>query len=255
MPAQAPRYALYFAPAPDSAWDRFGKHWLGRCLFGGHRVAMPHMPGVCAERQAVLTARPRRYGFHATLKAPFRLAEEHSLEALLDALEDLCREFAPFALPRLRPLHDPRGYLSLAPEREDPRVDDIAANCVTRFDAFRARLDDQELARRRAETLTRRQYAYLERWGYPYVLEDFRFHFSLTDRLERSEAGLIARLKDEINARIPEVPLTFDAISVCEESAPGADLRLLRRVPLAARVRRTYVPGVARQHARVAWAT
>lgn len=247
------RYALYFAPAADSPWERFGKHWLGRSAISGARLDLQPVPGLASERLVHLTARPRRYGFHATLKAPFRLAGAASRDELMDALEDFCRDLAPFSLPRLHPEPDARGFIGLVPTKEDSRLRTIAAECTTRFDQFRAPMDQEEFARRLGEALTPRQVANLERWGYPFVLEEFRFHFSLTDRLERSDAALAARLKDAIVARMPPDPLVFDAVSVFHEPCPGADFRLLRRVPLSARARRTFVPAARAGASRVAW--
>ena len=71
--AAAPRYALSFAP-PGGLW-RLGSEWLGRCAVTGQPAQPPRIDALTAEELRTLTAAPRRYGFHATLKAPFRLAD------------------------------------------------------------------------------------------------------------------------------------------------------------------------------------
>ena len=48
-----------------------------------------------------LTTEPRRYGFHATIKAPFRLAEDASPSDLSAALAELADAEKPFAAGQL----------------------------------------------------------------------------------------------------------------------------------------------------------
>lgn len=208
MTASQSRYALYFVPRAGTGWSRFGD---------------------CA-----LSGEARRYGFHATLKAPFHLAEGTRLEQMQAKLSDFCGRLTGFAIPRLQ-LATLDGFIALVPSAKEPRIDAIAASCVTEFDCFRAPPDAAELARRRKRPLSARQDACLERWGYPYVLEEFRFHFSLTDRA--GNAGLPALPCP------PSDPLMFDAICLVEEPAPGADFRLMDRYGFAARGRLLYVVG------------
>src|SRR5271163_3354025 len=70
-----PRYALYFAPRPETALAQFGARWLGWDVERGRAVDAVETAGLPTELHAAVTADPCRYGFHATLKAPFRLAE------------------------------------------------------------------------------------------------------------------------------------------------------------------------------------
>jgi hypothetical protein len=122
------RYALYYAPAPGSVWAQFGADWLARA-----DARLDH---------------PRRYGFHATLKAPFRLKPAASLAQLLDALEQFTRAQSVLRVPRMcvARLDD---FLALVPLVHEPRLDALAAQCVKRFDRFRAPLNAAELDRRR----------------------------------------------------------------------------------------------------------
>jgi len=207
------RYALYLAPAPGSAWARFGARWL-------------------AGEEACLAA-ARRYGFHATLKAPFRLAPGATLAKLVADLDRFCAARRAFALPRLR-ARRVADFLALVPEAPDARLDRLAADCVVHFERYRAPLDPLELVRRRRLPLSARQDALLERWGYPFVLDEFRFHFSLT--------GPLGELTPEAPA-LPAEAMTADAVSLFEEPKPGGDFRLVHRAPLAARGRLVYLAG------------
>ena len=210
------RYALYFAPAPGTAWATFGEEWLSR--------ADP------------LLAHPRRYGFHATLKAPFRMQGGTDLEQLVEELDRFTRTQLAFSVPRLRVacLDD---FLALVPTAHEPRLDALAAQCVKRFDRWRAPLNAIELDRRRREPLTQRQEALLARWGYPHVLDEYRFHLSLTGTLRGAEPPAVPQL--------PEDSLRIDAVTVFEEPAPQAPLRALHRSPFARRGRLVYVVGAS----------
>ena len=96
--AQLPRYALYFAPAAGSAWDRFGASWLGRSAHTGVSLAQPEIRGLDAARFRALTGAPRRYGFHATLKPPFRLAAGCTPDDLLLELTQVFGQIPSFAM-------------------------------------------------------------------------------------------------------------------------------------------------------------
>lgn len=214
------RYALYFTPRAGTAWARFG--------------------------DAALIGDARRYGFHATLKPPFRLARGASLADLQRDLDAYCARLTPFPLP---PLQVARldDFMALAPQAPEARLEAIAAHCVRAFDRYRAPLTGAELAKRRGRPLSQRQEDYLMQWGYPYVLEEFRFHLSLSGVLGPAEAPQFAAP--------PEEPLVFDAISLMEEPAPGATFRLLERYPFAWRGRLLYVvgPSGAGKDAVLAW--
>lgn len=214
-PFMTTRYALYLAPAPGSEWARFGADWFAR-------------------KQEFL-AQPRRYGFHATLKAPFRLAARAQLPALIADLERFCAARRAFCVPRLR-LKRIAEFLALVPEAPEPRLDRLAADCVVHFDRYRAPLREDELVRRRRAPLTARQDALLERWGYPYVLDEFRCHFSLTGPLGPRAAGVEP-------PQLPRQTFAVDGVSLFEEPAPGAEFRLLHGASFAARGRLIYLAG------------
>ena len=228
--ARFARYAIYYAPPPESALARLGAAWLGWDAARGEevpRLALCGLPLPAAE----LTARPARYGFHATLKAPFRLAEGCDAAALERAAARLAGKLAAFRAPPLR-LSRARGFLALVPAAPEPRLGALAARCVAELDGFRAPADEAELARRRAAGLGPRQEALLGRWGYPYVMEEFWFHMTLTGSfddatLERAEAALAPALDEALGA-----PLEIDAICLFGED-PAGRFHSLSRLPLA----------------------
>ncbi len=204
------RFALYYAPPAGSPWARFGAEWFAR-----------------------IDEAPRRYGFHATLKAPFRLAEGQSLQGLLAELERYCAGRRAWPMPPLK-IALLGNFLALIPAQTDPEIDAVAAECVIRFDRFRAPLEDRDLARRHPERLNAEELRMLRRWGYPYVLDLFRFHLSLTGPLGDTNQRRAAELTVEAGKALGALGSpAFDAICVFEEPQAGADFHLVQRVPFA----------------------
>ena len=170
------RYAIYWTPAPETAIAQFGARW-----FGGVESF-----GLEAEFAARATRSPAHYGLHATLKAPFRLPSDTSLEALQRSLDDFCEKRRPPPGGRLILARHQR-YLTLVCAGKTAEFDWLAAECVTHFDCFRAPLVDEDRKRREIDAMSGREAIFLEEFGYPYVLSDFRFHISLAGPLEDAE--------------------------------------------------------------------
>jgi putative phosphonate metabolism protein len=186
-----PRYAIYYAPQPASVLDRFGAGLLGYDAAAGEELPFPTDVIEAMPDWRELTSDPRKYGFHATLKAPFSLAPDKTEADLFAA----CAAFA--ATPRAIPVISPvvgaiSGFIAVIPAEPPADLIQLAADCVREFDVLRAPLTEADRARRNPSQLTAAQRDYLDRWGYPYVMEQFRFHMTLTGRLgsERREPVL-----------------------------------------------------------------
>jgi putative phosphonate metabolism protein len=218
------RYAVYLAPPRDHPLARFAAEWLGRDPWSGGAMAQPRLEGLSPERLRSITASPRRYGFHGTLKAPFPLAPGRTPVELQAAVADLAAARAPFELPlRLGALG---GFLALVPAGDPAVVDRLAADCVRALDPFRAPLSAAELERRRAAGLSPGEEATLLRFGYPWVLDRFRFHMTLTGRLDEPERARVRALLEPLVAPLLQVPLPVDAVAVLEQAHPDASFRV-----------------------------
>lgn len=228
--SNAHRFAVYFAPPPGSAWWEAGSRWLGRCAATNDVLAQPTIDGIAPEQQRQLTADPRRYGWHATLKAPFVLSEGVGLGDLREALRAIAASFTAFDMPALqvRRLAD---FLALCPEGDKHAINAVASACVTQLNDLAAPLSSDELERRRRMgTLSTQEDALLVRWGYPYVLERYRFHLSLTGNLQGVDARTVERLEQAAQAWFGELPpCPFDGLALFAEPAKGADLVLVER--------------------------
>lgn len=227
----AHRYAIYFAPSPDEPLAQIARRWLGRDCRTGAAIEQPRLEDVSPERLRELTADARRYGFHATLKAPFRLAEGRSTTQLRRSLREFTLVRHPFTVPRLVLTHS-LGFPALVPEEPCPELDRLAADCVRAFDLYRASPTAEEIARRKARngSLTRRQLDHLKHWGYPYVFEDYRFHMTLGGPIadEDERHAVMAALADEFRDCLGK-PLHVGAVCLFMEPEPGADFRLFCR--------------------------
>lgn len=228
------RYALYLAPPADSALWRLGSAVLGYDAETGRDPAPPELAGFDAETWHDVTAEPRRYGFHGTLKAPFRLADGVGEEDMLALVSACAREHHPFELPPLA-VRALGAFIALVLPVPVPALMELAACAVTAVDPARAPLTPAEIARRRPERLSARQRGYLEAYGYPYVLDEFRFHMTLTGPLGEAERGhALNALAQAYSASGAEVPVTIADVGLYVQEAPQERFRLVRRIPLGA---------------------
>ena len=231
------RYALYFIPEPKTLLAALGSALLGRDSETGQDIAQTVLPGFSPERLRGLTADARRYGLHATLKAPFFLKPGQTEQSLLEAATSFLRGRKRMVLPRIAVTRI-GSFFALAPVRETQEervavggVNAFAAEVLSFFDAFRAEPSEQEIARRKPHTLSARQRELLAAWGYPYVLDEYRFHITLTDSIDdqadaaRMEARIEAGLHGYFSA-LAAMPLHITGICVCRQDMrnhePGA---------------------------------
>jgi putative phosphonate metabolism protein len=220
------RVAAYYAPLPDDQLSALAATWLGHDPQSGSPVPHPDIPNI-----AEVTAEPRLYGFHATLKPPMRLAEGCQWLDVLEAAIRLADRTAPFDLPRLA-VSDVFGFLALRETVPCPPLQALADACVEHLDAFRAPTSDAELARRRRAKLTPRQDTMLVRWGYPYVFDTWFFHMTLTRRLNTEEKRFYQPAADAHLARAIDTPRRVTDICLFVQPAPGEPFVIEQRLML-----------------------
>jgi putative phosphonate metabolism protein len=227
-----PRYAIYFVPVADSPLYRFGAAALGYDCFTGADIPTFDTLPVDAAAWRTMTDEPRRYGFHATLKAPFRLAAERDEAELLDTFAAFSGaiESFPTIVPAVRLLG---RFVAIVPASAKLALDRLAASCVTHFDGFRAPLSDTERGRRLAAHLTAAQIANVERWGYPYVFDEFRFHMTLTGTLAADRQGpLLAYLLESFARVCGEHPIPIDRLALLRQDRADARFAVIADAPI-----------------------
>lgn len=224
------RYAIYYAPPEGADWARFGTSWLGWDMLTGTKVAHPAVTGL-PDDLAYLTETPRKYGLHGTIKPPFRLAQECTANDLFAACKALASTCAPVTLDGLDLTRLGR-FLALCPDGDTTTLNALAARCVTELDQFRAPAEVDELARRRSARLSQSQDQNLINWGYPYVLESFRFHITLTGRLsDNALAQTEAALRNTLLPLLPR-PFQITDLALAGEADDGR-FHLLHRYALS----------------------
>jgi hypothetical protein len=228
------RCAVYFVPEVHGDWWQAGSRWLSRCAASGATYPPPVIAGVEASVFQACTSDPRRYGWHATLKAPFRLAAGQSLLTVQSALRDLAHRLPAFDMPPLR-VNRMGSFLALVPQGDLSQIQATAAACVTELHPLAQALSEADLARRRKAPLTLEQDRLLLAWGYPWVLDEFRFHMSLTGPLNDLSPQAQDAVQAAAIAHFEGLPTCrFGHLALFVEPQAGADFELVDTMALSA---------------------
>jgi 2'-5' RNA ligase len=229
------RYAVYLAPPPETVLWQFGSAVLGYDAATGAEVHSFVLPGFEPAVWRRLTMRPRLYGFHATLKAPFRLSEGRDEAELIAALDDAAAACDAFDLGPLSVsgLADDRGhgFVAMVQSRPSPELDRLESEIVSGFDHFRAPLTAQEIASRRPEQLTPRQREALHRFGYPFIGPDYRFHMTLSGDMADVQ-DVADKMADAAAGMIGTSHLVVDALVLFRQPNAGEPFTIIRRSPM-----------------------
>jgi hypothetical protein len=211
------RYAVYFCPATGSGLEAFGREWLSTTAVSGMEPAFLR----------ALLVDVRRYGWHATLTAPFALADGVSYDDLRQKVIDVAQQTAPFELPLQ--LDRLAGFLALRPSGNETAIQSLAEQCVRALSPLRAPLSEAAW-QRRASGLDSHGLALFRQFGYPYVLDRYRFHMTLSaPAKEAEERALCAWLTPKLS-NLPAAHI--DALTLCREPEPGKNFERLERIPL-----------------------
>ncbi len=211
------RYAIYYTPEPGSPLAAFGASWLGWDSAAGQSVDHPVVEGIDLD---AVTETPRKYGFHGTIKPPFHMQDGQDLDALEQSLRALCATAAPVTLDGLELARLGR-FLALVPRGSATALGSLAARAVQELDQFRAPPSEAELTKRRGAGLNPAQDAHLVRWGYPYVLDQFRFHMTLSGRLDKAMAKATEEVLGSRLAQLTLNPYTISGLTLLGEDRSG----------------------------------
>jgi putative phosphonate metabolism protein len=225
------RYAIYYAPPAQSDLADFARQWLGYDPETGQAVDRLAVAGLSDDEIVRQTGSPSRYGFHGTLKPPFALADGTNLGQLRDDVARLAASLAPVKCGPLT-LHRLGRFLALVPTAPLDGLEKLAATLVTELDGYRAPEDEKGLARRRAAGLSARQDALLLEWGYPYVLDEFRFHLTLSEKLPEWDIERFVNALSPHVAPFTKAPFEIDEICLFGDPGEGRPFRVIERFRL-----------------------
>lgn len=210
----SPRCAGYFTPAAGHPLVERASRWLGRDAFTGAHLDPPHLHDLGDVDVSAITADPRHYGFHATLRAPFEPS---------GSTADVCAAAAAFARSR-RPFEidvrvaDLKGFLALVLARPSAEMQALHEEMLVAFEPVRAPLSAFDSARRSRGDADPAHDARLARWGYPHVQDHFTFHMTLTGRIR--DDALRTRLRTALAEHFSDliaVPLRVEGIAVFQQ--------------------------------------
>lgn len=227
------RYAIYFAPEKDTPLYQFGRTWFGQDIDNNTCDIERRCYGLGDETVRRLTLVPSRYGFHATLKAPFYLADAKSPHLLQQEIRNFAARQRPFKLHNLT-LAEYDGQLVLALADKNEELDKLARACVANFDEFRAPLTKQERDRRNQKFLTERQHNLFEQWGYPYTFEEYRFHITLTGPITNKEITQLLPVLAPALKDVSMEPVTVKSICLFGDPGDNRRFKLIERFPFDA---------------------
>jgi hypothetical protein len=209
------RYAIYFTPAPSTPLWTFGCSVLGYDSWRAVDVDHPNTDLAKSEQFAAWAQTPRRYGFHATLKAPFNLIDGIGEAQLADQVLQLSRSLEPVQLGKFE-VAAIGNFIALVPVFAPNGLSALASICVESCEDLRAPLSEVDRKRRHAAGLSPQQAHYLERYGYPYVHDAFRFHMTLTGPLDPDEQSSTLRVLRDLYDAIDQ-PVELSAIVLARQ--------------------------------------
>lgn len=223
------RYALYCIPSAGHRLLKLIEPWFARSAYGT-QIEAEMGPFSCGEHVA-LTATRARYGFHATMKAPFHLAEGFDAHTLPVMLKGFATRQCAVNMGRLQVTRF-GNYLALAPVKQPQTLTDLAQAVVETFEPARAPLSDHDLARRTKPSLSERERELLLRWGYPATEENFKFHMTLAGPVE---GDLLDRAQDylcDLLAPALAKPFILDTLALFAEPNPPGSFNIIADVSL-----------------------
>jgi putative phosphonate metabolism protein len=225
------RYAIYYAPKSQTPLAQFGASWLGRDPASGNHVERLAVDGLSVDEITDATSSPARYGFHGTLKPPFALQDGKTRSDLETALADYSAQTSPITCGPLM-LKSIGRFLALVPTNPVDDLLSLAASLVRNLDDFRKPEDAAAMDKRRAVGLSERQEANLVAWGYPYVMDEFRFHLTLSNKLEADQIERFEAALRPLVRPLCEAPFAITDICLFGDPGDGKPFRLLQRFAL-----------------------
>jgi hypothetical protein len=125
-------------------------------------------------------------------------------------------------------------FLALRPIGDSAALNALASDIVRHFEPFRAPLTAPDRERRLKSPLTERQTDYLDRFGYPYVHEEFRFHMTLSGPLHADDRDVMLEfLSAACKAEVETMPLAINRIVLFRQNDPSSRFRIVNSVELA----------------------
>ena len=221
------RYAIYYAPPKESSLEEFGRYWFGwdplnaKLINNKQRINYLNRFGIKNLKNIdknVLIA--KKYGFHGTLIPPFKLNKNYSTNTLFKKTEDIAKKFKKFKFYKFK-LKRINNFYAFVQNKKNSNINKISNRLVKELFKFRSPLTKKEIDKRNPSKLSKLQLNILHKWGYPYLMSEFKFHMTLASEVTGnklySELKKIEKKKEIILNEIND----FDKIYIFGENQKG----------------------------------
>ncbi len=182
------RVAIYFLPKKNSSLENFGKNLLGRDINKKKKISLTRRQKYFINRGFTYfdelknyCEQPAKYGFHATLKAPFRLKRNVKTKNFYDVISHIATQHSRFKIKGLKIVYS-KKFTFITSRKPNKLLINLENDLVKHLDTFRAELNKTEIKKRIPDSLTFKQNKYLKEWGYPFVFDQFKFHMTLMNQ-------------------------------------------------------------------------
>jgi len=155
---------------------------------------------------------------------------------LRDALRALAGATEPFILPALT-VDQLYNFIALRTTQHSAPLQSLCDRCVAQLDRFRRPMDSAELAQRRASGLTENQEALLMRYGYPYVMTEWRFHITLSEPVVGTERDVLMSWLKGYFAAALAAPIQCEDVCLFVQDGASAPFLLRERFAFRAAVK------------------
>lgn len=225
------RYAIYYCPPQENLLNKAAEEWLGYSAWLHEEVARPDGLSLPLDQLSKITSKPAVYGFHATLKAPMRLAEDCTFAMLSKAVEE-CAGILESIDIKVLTLRWIGSFLALVPDASSQELQNLSGAIVGQLDSMRAPLTDADIERRNPSKLTPNQLSHLHQWGYPYVGDEFRFHMTLSGPVAEEQKQEVENAARQHFGDLIDSPIYVDQLVISKQLDAQSRFRCISAHPL-----------------------
>ena len=221
------RVAIYFLPKKNSSLENFGKNLLGRDINKKKKISLTRRQKYFISRGFTFfdelkdyCEQPAKYGFHATLKAPFRLKRNVKTKNFYDVISHIAAQHSRFKIQGLKIVYS-KKFTFITSRKPNKLLINLENDLVKHLDTFRAELNKKEIKKRIPDSLTFKQNKYLKEWGYPFVFDQFKFHMTLMNQNNNKLSNKQKLELEKLIYKISNNVIEFNEISLLGENKNG----------------------------------
>ena len=221
------RVAIYFLPKKNSSLENFGKNLLGRDINKKKKISLTRRQKYFINRGFTYfdelkdyCEEPAKYGFHATLKAPFRLKRNVKTKNFYDVISHIAAQHSRFKIKGLKIVYS-KKFTLITSRKPNKLLINLENDLVKHLDTFRAELNKTDIKKRIPDSLTIKQNKYLKEWGYPFVFDQFKFHMTLMNQNNNKLSNKQKLELEKLIYKISNNVIEFNEISLLGENKNG----------------------------------